>query len=389
MSKIIFFHQGADEYGSDKILALVASNLAKNNQVKVILDSSGPLIGKLNELGVEDVCVSQLAVVRRVNVNSLKSLFAFLFYLWKSVILVRSLISSYAPDIVYVNTLAVISPLIASIGKKVTVVHHLHEIQQSPKFICSLLYSFSGALSDIVVCVSDSVRNNFIDMSFFGKSKAIVVNNGLPDSDVCEMDRRLTLSSIEDAFVNNDGFLIAYVARLHFWKGQLEFLDVVKILKDRYGLKFKVAFYGDVFPGYESIWEELKQKADCLNISSCINFFGFRRDAAALFSVSDVSIMGSVQPDPLPTIVLESMQQGTPVIGYGHGGICEMIENNYSGIIVPPCDKEMMADAIYQVCANASFRNKLGDNAKSRFQEKFSVDSFICKLSEAIGVGVS
>lgn len=78
MKKVLMFHQGADLYGSDKIFLLVASEIAKSNSVRVILDSSGPLVKKLLDSGVDDVIIRDLAVLRR---KRFQGVFSSLCYL--------------------------------------------------------------------------------------------------------------------------------------------------------------------------------------------------------------------------------------------------------------------------------------------------------------------
>ncbi|MEZ9109842.1 glycosyltransferase family 4 protein [Vibrio cyclitrophicus] len=383
MKRIILFHQGADEYGSDKIFYLVVKRLAKENKVKVVLDCAGPLVDKLTKVGVVDVEILDLSVLRKVNIKSMHSFILFSFSMIKSIYHIRKLLNDFDPDILYVNTLAVISPLLASCGLRCTVIHHLHEIQYRPKFIFCSLYSISGLFSDNVLCVSKSVVACFNELSIFGKDKTRLLYNGLDEEPIIADD--VFIDEVDSKF-NNKGPIIAYVARIHVWKGQLEFLDVVDYLVNKKGLSVNFAFFGDVFPGYEILVDKINSRIVELNIENNVHFFGFRRDASELFALADVSVMGSIEPDPLPTIVLESMAQSTPVVAYAHGGSTEMIENGKTGYLVEPLNVELMAASLEALLSDNILRHKMGAESRLRFENRFSLDSFYSKLEKVLGL---
>ncbi len=386
-SKVIFFHQGAELYGSDKILAIIASEVSKKNTVKVILDSCGPLIDVLNHMGVSDVEVCNLAVLRKSKLHSFSSFFKFAFEFLFAVNKVRCLIKKFKPDYIYVNTLAVISPLISSLFIRAKVIHHIHEIQFKPKFIFIPLYTISALLSDIVICVSSAVKSCYLNNSLANADVVKVVYNGIPIVSCMESDIEGLKAELKAVYDDSDATLIAYVARIHSWKGQLEFLDVMNILVHKYNLNVNVAFFGDVFPGYEYIKRQIDNKVKELKLDNHIHFFGFRSDASSLFSLSALSVMGSIEPDPLPTVVLESLQQGTPVIAYGHGGCLEMISDNIDGFLVKPCDAEEMAKKIKSYCdLPQSAKLKFKKAALDKFNNNFSSESFLKNLSCATGI---
>lgn len=382
--RILYCHQGAEEYGSDKILLIVAKNLRNKFETKVLLDSDGPLVARLRDVGIEDVCIMNLGVLRRGKLGSASSVLAFAREFTSAILEIRKIVRSYRPDVIYSNTLAVVAPLFAGIGTRSTAVHHLHEIQKAPRLLFRILYSVSCLLSDRIICVSRSVKECLLEMSFLVPSNVYTIFNGLPKVSL-EGDKAEALKAeLGAAFGGKPVFLIAYVARINSWKGQLEFLEVLKILKCRYNADFKVAFFGDVFPGYEYVINDIRLQAERYNLAEEVRFFGFRSDAEVLFSLADVSIMGSTQPDPLPTVVLESMQQGTPVVAYAHGGSTEMIEDGVSGFLVPPGDFEKMARAIHSLCSNRALLEEFGRESKRKFAREFSEESFSKNVAKAL-----
>src|SRR6202011_1130563 len=53
--------------------------------------------------------------------------------------------------------------------------------------------------------------------------------------------------------------------------------------------------------------------------------------------------------DNLPTVIMEAMAAGLPVVSTSVGGIPEMVVHDKTGFLVPPGDATSLADAIERV----------------------------------------
>ncbi|HAK05788.1 MAG TPA: colanic acid biosynthesis glycosyltransferase WcaL, partial [Spartobacteria bacterium] len=78
--------------------------------------------------------------------------------------------------------------------------------------------------------------------------------------------------------------------------------------------------------------------------------------------------------DNLPTVIMEAMATGLPVISTAIGGIPEMVVENETGILVPPGDAGALAHAIEKVIVDLSFARQLGANGHRRAGELFSIE---------------
>jgi glycosyltransferase involved in cell wall biosynthesis len=52
-------------------------------------------------------------------------------------------------------------------------------------------------------------------------------------------------------------------------------------------------------------------------------------------------------------------------------GIPEIVENEVSGILVPPNDENALAETIIKLIHDSNLRNELGENARKRIEERF------------------
>jgi len=75
----------------------------------------------------------------------------------------------------------------------------------------------------------------------------------------------------------------------------------------------------------------------------------------------------------LPTVVIEAMAAGTPVIGSHHAGIGEAIEDEHTGFLVPEQDPDAIAAALRRLLDDPGLRRQLGENARSAAVEHFDM----------------
>lgn len=75
----------------------------------------------------------------------------------------------------------------------------------------------------------------------------------------------------------------------------------------------------------------------------------------------------------LPTVVLEAMAAGTPVIGSRHAGIGEAIEHERTGFLVQEQDPEALAAPLRRLNDEPGLRRQLGENARSVAVERFDM----------------
>jgi glycosyltransferase involved in cell wall biosynthesis len=79
--------------------------------------------------------------------------------------------------------------------------------------------------------------------------------------------------------------------------------------------------------------------------------------------------------DNLPTVIMEAMAAGLPVISTPLAGIPEMIENGVSGLLVPEHDPEAICAAIEQLIAHPEQARRFGDCGRRIARDKFSIET--------------
>lgn len=86
----------------------------------------------------------------------------------------------------------------------------------------------------------------------------------------------------------------------------------------------------------------------------------------------------------LPTVVIEAMAAGTPVIGSRHAGIGEAVEDGHTGFLIPEQDPEALAAALRRLIDEPGLRHQLGENARQAAIAHFDMVAQSRRLEERL-----
>lgn len=81
------------------------------------------------------------------------------------------------------------------------------------------------------------------------------------------------------------------------------------------------------------------------------------------FAEADIFVLPSFA-ESAPMVISQAMCIGLPIVATNVGGIPEMINHEYSGLMVPPGDVEALAAAILQLVESPEARQKIADVAR-------------------------
>lgn len=94
-----------------------------------------------------------------------------------------------------------------------------------------------------------------------------------------------------------------------------------------------------------------------------------------------VGVTPSVWPEPSPTVVLEAMAMGHPVIGSRIGGIPQQIVDGETGYLVTPGNVEELRQALESLLTDSASRARMGQAAKEKVKE-FYASTVVARVEE-------
>src|SRR6185295_3466165 len=103
---------------------------------------------------------------------------------------------------------------------------------------------------------------------------------------------------------------------------------------------------------------------------------GFRTDALELTKGCDLFAVSSIN-DGLCMALIDAMAMAKPAVATTAGGIPEVMVDGETGYLVPPRDHRAMADSLVFLLKHPEARQAMGEAARSRVGEEFTVDRMV------------
>jgi glycosyltransferase involved in cell wall biosynthesis len=135
------------------------------------------------------------------------------------------------------------------------------------------------------------------------------------------------------------------------------------------GARLRIVGDGPVMPDLQVLAREL-------GLGGRVLFVGLRNDVPDQLRQADVFVHPTFR-DGLPNAPAEAMACGLPVIASRAGGVPELVEDGASGLLVPPGDVDALAAAIERLAGDGALRAALGESARERVVDRFSVEACV------------
>lgn len=120
----------------------------------------------------------------------------------------------------------------------------------------------------------------------------------------------------------------------------------------------------------------LKEIVKELNLDHAVIFRPIVGQTADLLPIFDLCVMPSRQ-EGLGLSIMEAQSSGVPVIATNVGGIPSIIENDRTGILVPPENSEELAEATIKLLKDADKMKKLGTAGREFIHQHFSAEGMV------------
>ncbi len=378
MINILFLHAGAEMYGADKVMLDLIRNLDKKQfSSHVILPCDGVLVDAMKKEGIS-VEVIPYPIMRRKFFNP-KGIIQYGTGLIQYSKQIAKIAKEKHIDIVHTNTAATLEGCFVSKKLNIPQLWSIHEIIISPRLMFNLTSKWISKYASITITDSGAVKKHLMTSGRFKDDDIHVIYNGVdanrfkPENDSSYLCKEWNIP--------DNARVIGMMGRVNSWKGQGDFLKAANIVMEKFPDVYTV-FVGAAFEGEEWREKELAEAILQSPFKDRIVNQGYRTDSEGIYKLYDVFVLPSTNPDPLPTVILEAMATGKPIVGYRHGGVCEMVADGENGLLADVCDPTDLADKIIRLLEDDKLRRQMGEASRKRLLEKFSIESYIENYSK-------
>lgn len=370
MKNILFIHQSAELYGSDKTLLLLLKNLDKSKfNPLVVLPQEGPLKEELENENIEVVIAPVLKLSRKMFTiwNSIQ----IFKDLKKGISILEELHKKHHFDLIYSNTLAVLLGMIFAKKRKIIHLWHVHEIIVHPKIIAGIFPKLLNKYADLIVCNSNATLKNLVQRKELIAQKSVVIYNGMDP-----INSELPVATKKDFGYNDNDIIMTLVGRISRLKGH-KWLLTTLVKHFSASTNIKVVFVGSPVAGQEYYATEIEQFIAENQLEATVKILPFTKNLSKIWDITDIALMPSTEAESFGLVAAEAMLAKKPVIASNHGGLKEIVIDNQTGFLVEPNNVEAFSEALTKLFANPQLRKEFGENGYQRAIQEFSVEKYV------------
>lgn len=189
-------------------------------------------------------------------------------------------------------------------------------------------YSSVMCRGEQVIVVSETVRQ-FVQQhyGFVPADRLHLVHRGIDSHEYprgYQPDAAWTKTFFEEFPQAAGQPLLTLAGRITRLKGHEELLRMMARLKDR-NIAAHALIAGGTDPRKAGYADEIRTLATSLGLADRVTFTGHRTDLKQIYAVSSIVLSLSSTPESFGRTVAEALAVGTPVIGYNHGGVAEIL----------------------------------------------------------------
>ena len=233
------------------------------------------------------------------------------------------------------------------------------------------MYNKGLSKMDHLVAISDYVKETILKKYDLRTNNISVINRGVDTEyfnqpvDVGIRDNILKTHQIDTAKK-----IILFPARITSWKGQLEFIDVIKKIDTQ---NIFVLFAGDT--KNESYTKLVRDKIKQNNLDGVCKILGSinQDEMRSLYEVADLSVSFPLRAEGFGRTVSESLYSKTPVLAFDYGGVKNQLANLSDMFKVKPQDFQILPSKIEKLLSLSEVEKKEAlEGVQSVIESNFS-----------------
>jgi glycosyltransferase involved in cell wall biosynthesis len=365
LKKVLYVITKSNFGGAQRYVYDLASNLPDTYEAVVTFGGTGDPgsgAGKLEELleraGIRTIFIKNFSY----NIRFFKEFFA----LFELITIFRK----ERPDIIHLNSskaggLGALAGRIAGVPMIVYISHGW--AFNEPVSLLSKSFRWLASLMTIIL------SHRVIAISHFEKKHvplglpATVIHNGVAIFETHTVDE--AKEEVEKRFgIPQQARIIGSIAELNPSKALENLIYATQSLREGHILVM----------GEGASRTELETLIKRLDLEDRVHLVGFVDGARSLLKAFDIFVLPS-RKEGFPYTLLEAGVATIPVVATTVGGVPEIIEDNRTGLLVPPDDPAALAQAIRHIADQPELQDRLRKNLRDKVEREFTLDEMVKK----------
>ena len=225
--------------------------------------------------------------------------------------------------------------------------------------------------------IFDHINENYSD-SFKSKNKLRVIFRGIN----LDYFNKKNISIVKreklkiDWQISEGKFIILLPGRLTAWKGQEKLIEALNILVEDYNNNNFQAIILGSDQGRKVYKKKLVNLTQRYRLSQKINFINHCSDMPLAYSLADIIVSSSVEPEAFGRVAVEAQAMEKPIIASDIGGSKETISKGKSGFLYKHDDPRELAKTLNTVMElDKNALDTIGNEGRKNVSKKFDVEA--------------
>jgi glycosyltransferase involved in cell wall biosynthesis len=278
-----------------------------------------------------------------------------------------SLFRSKGVDLLHVNTVTLMDPLLAARRLGLPAIVHARELIDQDRELMSRFGGDAGATLNRIQAAADFViaNSDATHRLFYRREESFRLYNGI---DVARFDlpNELEPGRLKIGLVSSNGVK----------KGIDSFAHLAHMASLR---RPELEFYA-IGPRTERI-ERLEQQMRAWAGPANLRFPGYVADPLEAIRLVNVVMSLTRVPESFGRTIVEAMAARRPVIAYGWGAARELILHGQNGFLIPPLGLPDALAHLERLADSPALVAEMGRNGRERAQRLFSSEIFAAELN--------
>ena len=354
-----------------------------------IVCSPGPELKELQQNGFQ---VHPVLMERKISVNSnLQSIYQM-----------AKIIRENQYDLVHVHTpiAAVLGRIAAKLAgvKRIVYTSHgfpFHDLSSPSQYrFYFTVEKLTALITDLILSQNHEDIATAKKLSLCPPEKLRYLGNGI-DVDRFKSDHldstaqqklRKSLGIPETA-----NLIIGTIGRLTRKKGSAYLIEATAKLLPEFPNLHVLVIGAQLNTDPEPFQTELIERIHTLGIKEHVTLTGERQDIPELLSLLDIFTLPTFTHEGLPRSILEAMSMSLAIVATDIRGCREAVVHGKTGLIVPPKNSDMLAEALRKLLSHPELRQAYGKAGRERVQAEYDEEIVFQRLTvfyQELGISV-